>query len=121
VKAVFMAGGLGTRLRVLAAHLPERLVRRADRWMIERLRLLWRGRDACEPGQARERIVRGRAREGRGDRGARAQRGDEWVATIPDSDRPGLEVVVESADGERARRAVEESRERTAARRKESV
>jgi mannose-1-phosphate guanylyltransferase/phosphomannomutase len=51
--------------------------------------------------------------------GVRVRRGEEWVAAIPDADRPCFHVVAESPDGERAQGLMEEFRERIAAWRKE--
>jgi mannose-1-phosphate guanylyltransferase/phosphomannomutase len=53
--------------------------------------------------------------------GVRVRRGDEWVAAIPDADRPCFHVVAESTDGERARRLMEEFREQIGAWRKEPL
>ena len=51
--------------------------------------------------------------------GVRVRRGDQWVAAIPDADRPCFHVVAESTDTEGARLLVEEFRDRIAAWRKE--
>jgi mannose-1-phosphate guanylyltransferase / phosphomannomutase len=51
--------------------------------------------------------------------GVRVRRGDEWVAAIPDADRPCFQVVAESTDEERARRLVDEFRDHIGAWRKE--
>ena len=53
--------------------------------------------------------------------GARVRRGDEWVAAIPNADRPCLHVVAESTDRGRARLLVEEFRDRITAWRKEAA
>jgi mannose-1-phosphate guanylyltransferase/phosphomannomutase len=53
--------------------------------------------------------------------GVRVRRGDEWVAAIPDADRPCFHVVAESTDRGRARLLVEEFRERITAWRKEAA
>jgi mannose-1-phosphate guanylyltransferase/phosphomannomutase len=51
--------------------------------------------------------------------GVRVRRDEAWVAAIPDPDRGCFHVVAESADGERARRLVEEFRDRIEGSRKE--
>ena len=51
--------------------------------------------------------------------GVRVRRGDQWVAAIPDGDRPCFHVIAESTDPEGAQLLVEAFRDRTAARRKE--
>ncbi|HET7874362.1 MAG TPA: mannose-1-phosphate guanyltransferase [Methylomirabilota bacterium] len=51
--------------------------------------------------------------------GVRVRRGEEWVAAIPDADRPCFHIVAEAADGARARILVEEFRDRIAGWRKE--
>jgi mannose-1-phosphate guanylyltransferase / phosphomannomutase len=53
--------------------------------------------------------------------GVRVRRGDEWVAAIPDADRPCFHVVAESTDRGRARLLVEEFGERITAWRKEAA
>lgn len=51
--------------------------------------------------------------------GVRVLRGEDWVAAIPDADRPCFHIVAESTDTERARALVEEFRDRIAGWRKE--
>ncbi len=51
--------------------------------------------------------------------GVRVRRGEEWVAAIPDADRPCFHVVAEATDNERARTLVEEFRDRITGWRKE--
>ena len=51
--------------------------------------------------------------------GVRVRRGVDWVAAIPDADRPCFHIVAESTDTERARALVEEFRDRIAGWRKE--
>jgi mannose-1-phosphate guanylyltransferase/phosphomannomutase len=53
--------------------------------------------------------------------GVRVRRGDEWVAAIPDADRPCFHVVAESTDRARARLLVEEFRDRITSWRKEAA
>ncbi len=109
VRILEMMARLEVRLHQLTRAVPESHVRR--------------GEVPC-PDERKGMVMRRLIEATKGEmvdliEGVRVRRGHEWVAAIPDADRPCFHVVGESTDGERARLLVEEFRDRIAAWKKE--
>ena len=127
MKAVIMAGGFGTRLRPITAHLPKPMVPVGNLPIMEHnVRLHVESVEVPCPDERKGAVMRRLIEATKGEtvdliEGARVRRGDEWEAAIPDPDRPCLHVVAESTDRGRARLLVEEFRDRITAWRKEAA
>ena len=118
MKAVVMAGGFGTRLRPLTAHLPKPMVPVSNLPIMEHnVRLHVESVEVPCPDERKGAVMRRLIEATKGAdveliEGVRLRRGEEWVAAIPDADRACFHVVAESADRERARALAEEYRGR---------
>jgi mannose-1-phosphate guanylyltransferase/phosphomannomutase len=102
VRILEMMGRLDVRLHQLTRAVPESHLVRAE--------------VPC-PDERKGAVMRRLIESTKGEQvdlieGVRVRRGDEWVAAIPDADRPSFQVVAESTDGDRARRLADEFRER---------
>jgi mannose-1-phosphate guanylyltransferase/phosphomannomutase len=111
VRILEMMAKLDVRLHQLTRAVPESYIARAD--------------VPC-PDERKGAVMRRLIEHTKGQNvelveGVRVQRGEEWVAAIPDADRPCFHIVAEGLDRDRARTMVEEFRDRIAGWRKEPV